>query len=293
MNDPKAMRTFIEVARNESFSASAKRLGMSTSSVSRLVMELEDWLGTPLLRRSPRRVALTDAGARFLDRCVEIVEAADDLRQEARDLTGRPRGSLKVAAAAYPMRKRFGPLIPAFLERYPDINLTFHLQNAPINLIAEGIDVAIRIGHLADSSMIARKCGETALMLTASPAFLAEHGVPSSLEAVPSFPCLSDLAPSYGRRWPIGRQININGPVSANDGDIIRQMTVAGLGLSLLPDFIVEDDLAEGRLTRLFADEIDEWLGIYLVYPAARRITSAVRVFVDFMAENLRTGRSL
>lgn len=290
MNDLKAMRTFVEVAKQGSFAAASRTLGSSTSSVSRLVLELEDWLGTPVLRRTPRNVALTNAGEQFLERCVEIVNAADDLQKDAHALTDQPRGKLNVAAAAYPARKRIAPLIPDFLERYPEVSLNLQLQDKPTDLIGEGIDVTIRIGHLADSSMIARKCGEVAIQLTASPQFLEEHGTPTSLDALPSYPCLIDMTPSHGRRWPIGRRISVNGPVIANDGDIIRQMTLAGLGISLLPDFFVDEDIAAGRLINLFADEIGERVGIYLVYPSTRKITAATRAFIDFMAEHL--GRS-
>lgn len=287
MNDLKAMKTFVEVAKRGSFAAAAKTLGLSTSSVSRLVLELEDWLGTPVLRRTPRNVALTDAGEQFLERCVDIVTAADNLQKDAQALTDQPRGKLNVAAAAYPARKRIAPLIPAFLERYPEVSLNLQLQDKPINLIGEGIDVAVRIGHLEDSSMIARKCGEVAIRLTTSPQFLEENGTPTSLDALPSFPCLIDTTSSHGRRWPVGRRINVNGPVIANDGGIIRQMTLAGLGISLLPDFFVDEDIATGRLISLFADEIDERVGIYLLYPSTRKITAAARAFIDFMAEHL------
>jgi DNA-binding transcriptional LysR family regulator len=288
MNDLKSMRAFVAVARHGSFVAAAKRLGISTSSVSRLIMDLEDWLGTPVLRRSPRQVALTDAGERFLDRCIGILGDVDSLKEDAVALTGTPRGTLNVAAAAHPMQKRISPLIPEFLEMYPDISLNFHLQNEQVDLIAEGIDVAIRIGDLSDSALISRRCGETKLLLTASPGFIDKHGAPETLQAVPSYPCLSDMIASFGRRWPIGRSVEVDGPVSANDGEVIRQMTLAGLGISFLPDFVVEDDIEEGRLISLFPDETNVRLGFYLLYPATRSITSAVRVFVDFISQNLR-----
>jgi len=291
MKDLRAMRAFVEVARHGSFAAASRRLGLSTSTTSRLIADLEDWLGTPVFRRTPRQVALTDAGERFLDRCAAILGAVDGLKQDAEALAGDPRGTLNIAAAAHPMRTRISPLIPRFLEAYPDISLNFHLQNEPVDLIAEGIDIAIRIGDLADSSLISKRCGEIRLLLTASPDFLARHGAPASLRAVPSYPCLSDMIASFGRRWPIGRGVAVDGPVTANDGEVIRQMTLAGLGISLLPDFVVEDDLAAGRLTLLFDDEVDLRLGLYLLYPATRQVTSAVRVFVDFVAGNLRPSR--
>lgn len=291
MSTLKAMRAFVEVAKQGSFVAAAKILGLSTSSTSRLVMDLEESLGgIQLLRRSPRQIALTETGERFLERCTEIVGLTDDMLREATALHDEPRGTLHVAAAAHPMRRRIAPLLPAFLERHPQIRLNFHLQNEQIDLIAEGIDVAIRIGHLSDSTLVARKCGDVALRLTASPDFIVKHGMPASLEALASFPCLSDMAPSYGHRWPIGPATDVQGPITANDGEVIHDMTLSGLGISLLPDFFVEDDIAAGRLIPLFPGEIDLKLGIYLVYPATRKVTPAVRAFVDFIAANLKTA---
>lgn len=287
MSNIKAMRAFVEVVKHGSFVSTAAHLGISTSSISRQVRELEDWLGTALLRRTTHHLALTDAGERYFERCREIVAATDDLHQDAKVQVDQPRGRLHVASAGYPMRKRIAPLLPSFLRNYPDVRLHLHLQDKPVDLTAEGIDVAIRIGDLADSSMIARKCGDVRLQLTAAPAFLAKHGAPKSLDEVPSFPCLVDTVPKHGRRWPIGRKIDVDGPVTANDGEIIREMTLAGLGIAYLPDFFVEDDIAEGRLISLFPEELSERVGIYTVFPARRQMTAAARAFVDFMVENL------
>lgn len=283
MSPVKAMRAFVEVARRGSFASAATQLKISTSSASRLVMELEDWLNTPLLRRTTRRLTLTDAGEQYLGRCADIVEATDNLQRDAEALAKQPAGRLNVTAAAFLMHKRIAPLLPAFMEKYPDIRLDLDLRDKPIDLIGEGIDVAIRIGHLADSAMIARKLGGIALRLTASPAFLDRYGTPETLDALPSYPCLVDTIPAHGARWPIGRRIKVEGPVSANDGEIIRRMTLAGLGISYLPDLYVEDDIESGRLVSLFADEIDDPVGIYALYPARKQITAAARAFVDFM----------
>jgi DNA-binding transcriptional LysR family regulator len=284
MDRVKAMRAFVEVARRGSFASAAKQLRISTSSASRLVMELEDWLNTPLLRRTTRRLTLTDAGEQYLERCADIVEATDNLQRDAEALAKQPAGRLNVTVAAFLMHKRIAPLLPAFLEKYPDIRLDLDLRDKPIDLIGEGIDVAIRIGHLADSAMIARRLGGISLRLTASPAFLDEYGAPESLDALPSYPCLVDTVPAHGARWPIGRRIKVEGPVSANDGEIIRRMTLAGLGISFLPELYVEDDIESGRLVSLFADEVDDPVGIYALYPARKQITAAARAFVDFMA---------
>jgi len=285
MNDLKAMRAFIEVAKRGSFAAASRSMGLSTSSVSRLVMDLEAWLQTTLMRRTARRMTLTDVGQQYLERCIDIVEAANNLKRDASALNERPSGTLTVAVAAYPARKKISPLLPEFLKLHPDIQLDLHLRDQPISLIDDGIDVAIRIGHLADSSMIAKKCGEVALRLTASPAWIEKQGMPQSIDALPSLPCLIDTTPAYGRRWPVGQNINVNGPIIANDGEIIRNMTLAGLGVSLLPDFFVDDDIQAGNLVDLFADQFDERIGMYLLFPSKRQLSPAARAFIDFLVD--------
>jgi DNA-binding transcriptional LysR family regulator len=288
MHTVKPMQTFVEVAKRGSFAAAAKKLRISTSSASRQVIDLEDWLQTPLFRRTTRSLTLTDEGERYLLQCQEIVAAWDALRSDARARTEQPHGRLHVAGAAYPMRKRIAPLVPDFLAVYPEVRLHLHLQDKPVDLIVEGIDVAVRIGELEDSSLIARKCGDVTLKLTASPGFLAMHGIPPSLDELPSFPCLVDATPRHGHRWPIGRRINVDGPVTANDGEIVRQMTLVGLGISFLPDFFVEDDIAAGRLVDLFASELRQQIGIYTLLPARRQITPAARAFADFVVGRLK-----
>lgn len=288
MHTIKPMQTFVEVAKRGSFAAAAKKLGISTSSASRQVIDLEDWLQTPLFRRTTRSLTLTDEGERYLLKCQEIVAVWEALRADARTRTEQPHGKLHVAGAAYPMRKRIAPMVPDFLAAYPEVSLHLHLQDKPVDLIAEGIDIAIRIGELEDRSLIARKCGDVTLKLTASPDFLASHGSPTSLDELPSFPCLVDATPRHGHRWPIGRRMNVDGPVTANDGEIVRQMTLAGLGISFLPDFFVEDDIAMGRLVNLFAEELCEQIGIYTLLPARRQITPAARAFADFVVGRLK-----
>lgn len=287
MHNVKTMKAFVEVAERGSFSAAARHLKLSTSSLSRLVIDLEDWLETPLLRRTTRHLTLTDAGELYLDRCRAIVSAWDDLANDAKAQTGQPGGRLHVAGAAYPMRKKIAPLLPDFLNAYPNVQIHFHLQDDAVDLVAEGIDVAVRIGELDDSSFIARKCGEVALRMTASPEFIQQHGLPATPDEVPSFPCLIDMTPRHGSRWPIGRRVNVDGAVTANDGEIIRQMTLAGLGISLLPNFFVDDDIANAQLVDLFPSEFVETLGIYTLLPARRQITPAARAFADFLFEML------
>ena len=284
MHNLKTAEAFVEVVRLGSFAAAARRLNLSTSSISRLVNDLEDWLQTPLLRRTTRQLTLTDAGELYFERCRQIVSDWNDLGVQARTSNHKPRGKLHIAGAAYPMRLRIAPHLPRFLQLYPDVQLELHLHDKAMDLVGEGIDVAIRIGALEDSSLIARKCGEVRLQLVASPGFLDRRGLPQSLDDLPSFPCLVDMTASHGRRWPIGRRVHVDGPLAANDGEIIRTMALAGLGIAILPDFFVETDIAEGRLIHLFKDALDERIGLYTLLPVRKQITPAARAFADFIA---------
>lgn len=287
MSNLKAMKAFVEVARRGSFAAAARHLNISTSSISRLVIELEDRLRAPLLRRTTRSLSLTDAGERYLVQCTEIVASWEGLEKDALASAASPRGRLHIAGAAVPMRKKISPLLPAFLRQYPDLKIELHLDDRNVDLITEGIDVAIRVGALEDSAMIARKCGEVRMRLTCSPDFLERHGRPDTVDDLPAFACLCDLTPGNSRRWPIGRRIPVDGPLAANDGEFIREMTLAGLGLSLLPDFFVDDDIAGGRLISLFEETLNERIGIYVLLPNRKQITPGARAFADYVAQNL------
>jgi DNA-binding transcriptional LysR family regulator len=280
------MQAFVEVARAGSFVAAAGRLGVSTSSISRLVSDLEAWLKVPLFRRTTRRLSLTDPGRLYLARCAAIVAAADDLKRDAEALSETPRGSLRVTAAASPARYLIAPRIPAFLAAHPAVKLRFDLRDQPIDIVGEGMDLAIRIGRLEDSALVARRIGETRLMLTATPGFLARHGRPAAPGDLGALPCLVDTVPTRGARWFPDQGLAVDGPVFANSGEMIRALTLAGQGLSLLPDFFVREDVGAGRLVSLMEERFGAAIGIYAVFPPRGQITAAARAFVDFIAED-------
>ena len=287
MDQLRSMRAFVEVARSGSFARAAARLGRSTSSISRQVMDLESWLGSPVFRRTTRRLTLTDAGEMFLSRCVGVVEAADAIERDAAAMAETPQGVLHVASAPFLARHRIVPHVRDFFDRYPAVRLRLHLDDHPVDLVGDGMDLAIRVGTLEDSALVSRRIGHTRLLLTASPGFLKERGTPTAIEELPSFPCLVDTVPSHGNRWPLGAGLRVDGPVTANNGEIVRDLTLAGLGISFLPDFFVEDDLRAGRLVGLFEGEIQRIIGIHVIYPPRRQITPAARTLAGFLAERL------
>lgn len=278
-----ALNTVMEVARLGSFSRTAEKLGLSTSSVSRQVTEFERWLGASVFQRTTRRVSLTNAGELFLERMRDIAFDIQALRDDAGELAATPRGRLRIAAAPFFARRCIAPQLPGFLQCFPAVSVELALSDATTDIIGEGIDVAIRIGRLADSSLVARKIGESRAVLTASPAFLARHGVPRSAADLADLPCLVDTIPGYRNRWPITGGIQVRGPVSVNSGEIVRDLTLAGMGVSYLPEFFVAGDVGAGRLVRLLPDLEQAPFGIHAVFPPRRHIGPAARAFVDHL----------
>jgi DNA-binding transcriptional LysR family regulator len=276
----------MEVARLGSFSKAAEKLDLSTSSVSRQVTDFEQWLGASVFQRTTRRVSLTNAGELFLERMQDIAVSIQSLRDEADALVATPRGRLRITAAPFFTRICITPQLPAFLKRYPEVSIEFDLSDASKDIIGEGIDLAIRIANLSDSSLVARQIGEATAVLTASPKFLKQHGVPKTVADLTQLPCLIDTIPGHRHRWPIGPGVGVKGPVSVNSGEIVRDLTLAGLGVSYLPDFFVADDLKKGRLVRVLGDLEQSSIGIYAVFPPRRQIGSAARAFVDHLVVN-------
>ena len=291
MDNIKALRAFMAVAERGSFTAAATHLALSTSSVSRLLADLENWLQTPLLHRTTRTLSLTQAGERYLARCADIVDAWENLQNDAHIARGVPHGTLNIAGSTHPICRLIAPLLPDFLKCYPDVRVHLHMADRAIDLIADGMDAAIRIGSLADSTLLARKCGEIATRLTASPLFLERHEPPTRAKDLESLPCLVDTISREGNVWQLDGPVRVDGPLAVNDGEIVRQMTLAGLGISLLPEFFVNEDIAAGRLVELLPDTARETRGVHILFPAHRHITPAARAFSDHVAAGLSARR--
>ena len=288
MFNVKAMKAFVEVARLGSFAAAADSMKVSTTSLSRLVADLEAWLDAPLLRRSTRQVTLTDVGADYLDKCQSIVNAWEELGSDAKRRGKRPTGTLTVAGAVYSVRHLLAPHLPSFLGAFPEVKVKFDLRNDPVDLVAASSDVAFRLGEPKDASLIVTKCGTVRLALAAAPHLIDRYGMPKSLEDLARFPCVLDTTPSGQNHWPGVGKVKIDYRLEANDGEIIRKAMTGGLGASMLPRFLIETDLKAGRLVEIFPEANKAELGVYFVLPERRQITGAARAFVDFMAGRVR-----
>jgi DNA-binding transcriptional LysR family regulator len=275
-------KTVLEVARLGSFSGAADKLKLSTSSVSRQVNEFEQWLGAAVFQRTTRQVSLTNAGEFFIDRLQGISLDIDSLQEEARTLVESVRGRLRITSALYYTRRRITPYLKGFLERYPELHVEFVLSNSTTDIVGEGIDLAIRIGQLPDSSLVARKIDSVRLILTASPDFLKRYGKPTKPTDLTEMPCLVDTVPAHGKYWFVGKKIRVNSVIEANNGEMIRDLSLQGLGISFLPDFFVDDDLKSGKLVQVLPEFEPDEVGVYAVFPPRGQISPNARAFTDW-----------
>lgn len=292
MDRLEAMEAFVRVAEGHSFSEAARRLKLSKSVISRQVSALEAQLGARLFHRTTRSLSLTEIGQAYFERCVRILAEIEEADLSVTSLQSAPRGRLRINAPMSFSVLHLAPLLPIFLERYPQVDLDISMNDRRVNLVDDGFDMAVRIGRLEDSSLIARHLAPARLVLCGSPAYLAKHGTPVSPDELAGHSCLtySNLTTPdewhfqhpNGERW----QISVKGRLRVNNGDSLRLAALAGSGLVILPSFLVGRDLQAGSLVSLLGDFMTQELGIYAVYPHGRHLSPKVRAFVDFLIEH-------
>lgn len=293
MDKLSGMAVFVRVVEEGGFSAAARVLGVSKSAVSKQVAALEERLGARLLNRTTRRLALTDAGAAYHARASRILAEAEEAEAEVSQLSAAPRGLLRVNAPLTFGVRHLSPLISKFMAQYPDLRVEIQLDDRFVDLVAEGFDVGVRIANLADSSLIARQLCPSRRVLAASPAYLEAHGTPQCPEDLSEHRCLLYSYSMSGDTWrmkgPGGRiaTVRVNGPLRANNGDLIRAAAVAGQGIVMSPTFITGEDLAAGRLVRILPEWEDQTGSLFVVWPHARFTPAKVRAFVDFMVAEI------
>lgn len=285
-----SMQIFVEVVNAQGFSAAAEKIGLSRAQVSKSVMQLEDHLGTRLLNRTTRRVSLTETGRIYHERCQVILSDIEEIEEIAGDLSTRPRGRLTLSAPSSFGILHLAEAIPAYLERYPQVQISLNLADRFIDVVAEGFDLVIRIAELEDSSLVARKIAPCRRILCAAPEYLSQNGIPRVPQDLAIHHCLvysNELKPdTWLLHGPNGAEsIKVNGPVCADNGDILKAAAVAGLGITLLPTFIVGPELNEGRLQQVLAEFCPPEIAIHAVFPSRRYLSAKVRSFVDFLAD--------
>ena len=282
------MAAFAAVAEARSFTQGAKRLGVSGAQVSKLVARLEDRLGARLLNRTTRDVSLTDTGRAYLERAKTLIEDFEALEGSVRDEAG-PRGLLRISAPVSFGYRELSPALLDFAEAYPDIALEVFYADRMVNLVEEGFDVAVRIGRLADSSLIARRLAPVSIVACASPAYLQAHGEPQSPAELARHTTIIDLNAAEPNLWGFGkdgacREVRVQGRLRFAGAETCLAAAERGFGVARAPDFIAAPWLRDGRLTPVLCGYEPETVAVHAVYPHARHLAAKVRAFVDFLA---------
>ena len=289
-----SMRMYVAVVDGGSFAAAADKLDISRAMVSKQIQKLEEHLGTRLMNRTTRRLSLTETGRAFYERSVQIMHDVEEAEQVAGHMTRTPQGVLRVTIPLSYGQHRLAAIIGAYTQAYPQVQLDIALSDRKVDLIEDGFDLAVRIGALPQSDLIARKIGGVRSIVCASPGYVSRHGAPHTPEQLRGHACLGYTLTGSGADWrfetPDGPLVvPIAGPIRADNGDIIRLAALSGAGILFQPHFIVGDDLVAGRLVQLLPEWQSAELGVYAVYPSRKHLSAKVRTFVDFLA-NALTG---
>ncbi len=285
------LEAFVRVVATGSFSEAARRLRTSKSLVSRQIAALEAELGARLFHRTTRSLSLTEEGRSYHDQVVRILAELEEADRSISQLRATPRGRLRVNA---PMSFGFlhlAPAVPDFLARHSEVELDVTMNDRYVDLVEEGFDVAIRLGRLADSSLVARRLAPMRRVVCASPYYLECHGTPATPEDLREHACLAYSLNTLVDEWRFvdaaGRpfSVEIKGPLRANNGDILRTAAIRDLGIASLPSFIIGNDLRVGALVSILEPFVVQDAGVYAVYPHSRHLSPKVRAFVDFLVE--------
>lgn len=287
------MEAFAAVVDQGGFTGAAHKLGISKSAVSKHVSSLEARLGTRLLNRTTRRVNPTDLGLVYYDRVREALAAARDADASVNELQASPSGTLSLVVSSDFGTSVLSAVMGGFVSRYPDLNVDIVMTNRYVELISEGYDLALRLGSRPDSSLRSHRLRSYTRHIVGSPAYLAQHGVPQRIEDLGDHQLLHFNDHRTGPCWTVvsgtgeTRIVRTPGRVTANNGTSLRAAALDGLGLAFLPEFLIQDDLAAGRLTTVLDSMPEQSLPLYAVYPPSRAVLPRVRAFVDYLTETL------
>ena len=286
--DLEDLEIFYQVVNSGSMSAAGRELGISPTVVSRRLQKLEDRLGVRLLQRTTRRIAKTEIGAGFYERVATVLSALEDAEEFVRGRSPLVRGILKVSVPTSFGRLHVVPWLKGFLEKYPDLTLDIELSDTFSDIVAEGFDLAIRIASMTDTTLVTRRLCPNHRVICAAPAYLKKYGAPTSLEDLKNHKTLSA---SNNTTWllegPDGHEIlKTKSFIITNSSDLVREETLAGLGIALRSTWDVGTELKRGRLKRILPQyRGSSDVAIYAVYPSSRLLPSKVRAFVDYFAK--------
>jgi len=292
MDQITALRVFLCIAEEGSFSGAAQALSLSKSAVSKHVAGLEDRLGARLFNRTTRQVSLTEEGRTYLWRATRILEELEEAAAAVGSMKSEPIGTLRVSSALSFGQRHVAPILPEFLSRYPRLVVDLDFSDRFVDLIDEGFDVAIRVGDLPDSDLVARRLATARILLVASPSYLEEKGWPRRPADLAVHTCLLYRGRGGPRYWGLGgdpetrETVRVDGPLIANNGDALKAAALAGLGIARLPSFLLDDALERGALCEVLPDHRPAPIPIHALYVPNRHLAAKVRYFVDFLANH-------
>jgi DNA-binding transcriptional LysR family regulator len=285
-----AMEAFVRVVETGSFASAAERLQLSTSSLSRLVADLERHLGTRLLHRTTRRLSLTESGQAYYERCVTLLADLAEADALAGESAAMARGTIRLTCSHNMAEQKVAPAIATFVERHPAVRFELVVSDRLVDLVEEGFDLAIRVGQVGSDRLVARRLGSMTLVLCAAPAYLARHPAPREPADLVGHNALTYAYSPVLRLWRFiaddgaVHEVRVSGTLHANSGDALRAAAVAGLGLVYEPDFLLDAALRSGELVRLLPGYSGTAGDIWAVYPSRRHLSLKVRLFVDHVA---------
>lgn len=290
------LTAFVAVGETGSFTAASVRLGRDASVISKRVNQLEQRLGVRLLSRTTRKVALTEAGAVFFRRVQSVLDELASAGAEASDAAAAPQGLLRVSLPVTFGRQWIAPTFAGFLARYPRIRINAHFTDSIVDVVADGFDVAIRVGVLSDSAMTTRRMAAYRNILVASPEYLKAHGHPRTPAELRTHACLGFPNHPYWPDWMLSRDgkrqpVRPNCSLVADNSEVLLMAACEGTGIALLPDWLVGPAVITGTLTPV----LREWTGegdggVYAILPTGRMVPAKVRLFVDYVAAHIRSG---
>ena len=294
MDKLSGLEVFVQTATKESFVGAGRALGLSPSAVSKSISRLEERVGVRLFQRSTRSVRLTSEGQVFLERCRRIMGEIEVAENELSTMSGLPRGRLKVGLpllGGLPL-----PVISAFMQAHPDIELDLDITDRVADVIDEGLDVVIRGGELNDSRLMSKRLGSYRLHLIASPSYLAERGEPTKLSDLAQHACLHYRYPSTGKlaAWPVRHSKNAAGELALPMTMVVSSLEALlylardGRGIACLPDFSFKAALATGELKTVLDKHLIQSTTFWILWPSSKQMTPKVRAFVDFIAERFK-----
>lgn len=290
MDTVDGMRTFIAVARQQSFTGGAQQLGMSTKLASKYVRQLEERLGAQLFNRTTRSVTLTETGRAYFDRCLALLDQFDEMESLVQKSQAELAGPIRLTAPTGFGSRELVKALQPFQQQHPKVNVDMHLSDQVLAVVEEGFDIAIRLGQLQDSSLMARKLMEMRVVVVASPIYLEKHGKPTHPKALGTHNCLLRTSATDYNHWHFQienkvESFRVSGTFQTNSPRALANMASGGLGIAMCPHYAAIPLLATGQLELLFEDLEASTIGVYAVYPPNRHLTTRIRALIDHLAD--------